>query len=40
MKNDVGQALYMTPEEKRISFMNRYFVQKSTKCEYDKQSES
>ena len=26
MKQDVGSALYMTPEEKRISFMNRYFV--------------
>ena len=31
MKNDVGQALYMTPEEKRISFMNRYFVFKKVR---------
>ena len=31
MKNDVGQALHMTPEEKRISFMNRYFVFKKVR---------
>jgi len=31
MKNDVGQALYMTSEEKRISFMNRYFVFKKVR---------
>ena len=31
MKHDVGQALYMTPEEKRISFMNRYFVFKKVR---------
>ena len=31
MKNDVGQALLMTSEEKRISFMNRYFVFKKVR---------
>ena len=31
MKNDVGQALFMTSEEKRISFMNRYFVFKKVR---------
>jgi len=31
IKQDVGKALYMTPEEKRISFMNRYFVFKKVR---------
>ena len=31
MKQDLGTALYMSPEEKRISFMNRYFVFKKVR---------
>jgi uncharacterized LabA/DUF88 family protein len=30
-KADYGKALYMTPEEKRISFLNRYFVFKKVR---------
>jgi len=26
LKDDYGNAMYMSPEEKRISFMNRYFI--------------
>jgi hypothetical protein len=29
--DDYGQAYYMTPEEKRISFMNRYFIFKKVR---------
>ncbi len=31
LKADYGKALYMTPEEKRISFLNRYFVFKKVR---------
>tara|TARA_B110000285_G_scaffold222356_1_gene276430 strand:- start:3149 stop:6652 length:3504 start_codon:yes stop_codon:yes gene_type:complete len=30
-KNDYGKALYMSPEEKQISFMNRYFAFKKVR---------
>lgn len=30
-KNDYGRSIYMSPEEKQISFMNRYFVFKKVR---------